>query len=42
MDYTFLDIIAKQSEISKIPLLLMNSFNTQEKSLEVIKKIIKN
>jgi UTP--glucose-1-phosphate uridylyltransferase len=34
---TFLDIIAKQSEISKIPLVLMNSFSTQEKSLELIK-----
>ena len=37
-DYTFLDIIAKQSEKSKIPLLLMNSYNTQEKSNEIIKK----
>jgi UTP--glucose-1-phosphate uridylyltransferase len=33
---TFLDIIAKQSEISKIPLVLMNSFSTQEKSLELM------
>ncbi len=37
-EYTFLDIIANQAVKSKIPLLLMNSYNTQEKSLEVIKK----
>ena len=37
-EYTFLDIIAKQAVKSKIPLLLMNSYNTQAKSLEVIKK----
>ena len=37
-DYTFLDIIAQQSEKSKIPLLLMNSYNTQKKSNEIIKK----
>lgn len=36
-DFTFLDIIAKQVEASKIPLVLMNSFNTQEKSLELLK-----
>ncbi len=33
---TFLDIIAKQSELSKIPLVLMNSFSTQKKSLELL------
>lgn len=33
-NYTFLDIIAKQVENSEIPLVLMNSFNTQKKSLE--------
>lgn len=37
-ELTFLDIIAKQVEVSKIPLLLMNSFNTQEKSLELLDK----
>ncbi|MBI9073458.1 MAG: UTP--glucose-1-phosphate uridylyltransferase [Melioribacteraceae bacterium] len=35
-NYTFIDIIAKQVESSKIPLVLMNSFNTQEKSLELL------
>ncbi|PID60597.1 MAG: UTP--glucose-1-phosphate uridylyltransferase [Ignavibacteriae bacterium] len=35
-DLTFLDIIAKQSEKSKIPLVLMNSFNTQKRSLETL------
>jgi UTP--glucose-1-phosphate uridylyltransferase len=33
---TFLDIIARQSEISKIPLVLMNSFSTQKKSLDLM------
>ena len=37
-DYTFLDIIAKQSQLSKIPLILMNSYNTQQKSLELLEK----
>ncbi len=37
-NYTFLDIIANQAIKSNIPLLLMNSYNTQEKSLELIKK----
>lgn len=37
-DYTFLDIIAKQAELSKVPLLLMNSFYTQKKSLELLSK----
>lgn len=37
-DYTFLDIIANQAIKSNIPLLLMNSYNTQEKSLELLKK----
>jgi len=35
--YTFLDIIAKHVEKTKIPLLLMNSFSTQEKSLSLLK-----
>lgn len=35
-ELTFLDIIAKQSEISKIPLVLMNSFSTQKKSSELM------
>ncbi|MFZ1288583.1 MAG: UTP--glucose-1-phosphate uridylyltransferase [Melioribacteraceae bacterium] len=35
---TFLDIIAKQAINSNIPLVLMNSFNTEKKSLEVLKK----
>jgi len=34
--YSFLDIIAKQAQESKIPFILMNSFNTQEKSLELL------
>ncbi len=33
---TFLDIIAKQAIYSKIPLVSMNSFSTQEKSLELL------
>lgn len=33
---TFLDIIAKQAELSKLHLVLMNSFNTQKKSLELL------
>ena len=33
---TFLDIIAKQSEINKIPLVLMNSYNTRKKSIAQI------
>ncbi|MBK8945284.1 MAG: UTP--glucose-1-phosphate uridylyltransferase [Ignavibacteriae bacterium] len=37
-DLTFLDIIVKQTINSKIPLVLMNSFNTEKKSLEVLKK----
>jgi UTP--glucose-1-phosphate uridylyltransferase len=37
-NYSFLDIIAQQAVKSKIPLLLMNSYNTQEKSNEIIKK----
>ncbi len=36
--FTFLDIIARQAIYSKVPLVLMNSFNTQEKSLQVLKK----
>ena len=34
--YSFLDIIAKQAISSGIPLVLMNSFNTQKDSLEVL------
>lgn len=37
-NYTFLDIIANQAIKSNIPLLLMNSYNTQEKSLELLKR----
>ncbi|MCB9259618.1 MAG: UTP--glucose-1-phosphate uridylyltransferase [Ignavibacteriales bacterium] len=37
-EFTFLDIIAKQTEYSKTPLVLMNSFNTQKKSLELLNK----
>ena len=36
--YSFLDIIAHQAIASKIPLILMNSFNTQKDSLEVLNK----
>lgn len=35
---TFLDIIAKQALHSDIPLVLMNSFNTQEDSLAALKE----
>ncbi|MDJ0757445.1 MAG: UTP--glucose-1-phosphate uridylyltransferase [Ardenticatenaceae bacterium] len=35
---TFLDIIAQQALKQKTPLLLMNSFNTQEDTLESLKK----
>ncbi len=35
---TFLDIIATQAMTSKIPLMLMNSFATDEDSLSVLKK----
>jgi UTP--glucose-1-phosphate uridylyltransferase len=38
---TFLDIIAKQAEHKNIPLILMNSFNTQEDSLELLKSYSK-
>jgi UTP--glucose-1-phosphate uridylyltransferase len=37
-DFTFLDIIAKQVQTSEIPLVLMNSYNTQEKSLHSLQK----
>jgi UTP--glucose-1-phosphate uridylyltransferase len=37
-NYTFLDIIAKQVQSSEIPLVLMNSFSTQEKSLSLLRK----
>lgn len=33
---TFLDIIAQQAELNKLRLVLMNSFNTQKKSLELL------
>jgi len=36
--YSFLDIIAHQAIASEIPLVLMNSFNTQKDSLEVLNK----
>ncbi len=35
---TFLDIIAKQSEVSNVPFILMNSFNTKDDSLDLLKK----
>ncbi|MCP5061038.1 MAG: UTP--glucose-1-phosphate uridylyltransferase [Ignavibacteriae bacterium] len=35
---SFLDIIAKQAVASEIPLVLMNSYNTQNDSLEVLNK----
>ncbi|MBN2279268.1 MAG: UTP--glucose-1-phosphate uridylyltransferase [Candidatus Marinimicrobia bacterium] len=35
---TFLDIIARQSEAYNVPLILMNSFNTQKESIELLKK----
>ncbi|MCB0748096.1 MAG: UTP--glucose-1-phosphate uridylyltransferase [Ignavibacteriae bacterium] len=37
-DLTFLDVIAKQAIQSKIPLVLMNSFNTHKKSSELLSK----
>lgn len=36
--FSFLDIIAKQAVASEIPLVLMNSYNTQNDSLEVLNK----
>ncbi len=36
--FSFLDIIAKQAVASAIPLVLMNSYNTQSDSLEVLNK----
>ena len=33
---TFLDIIVRQAISSEIPIVLMNSFNTQKKSLEIL------
>jgi UTP--glucose-1-phosphate uridylyltransferase len=35
---TFLDILAKQSIISQVPLVLMNSYSTREDSLNLLKK----
>lgn len=35
-NFTFLDIIAKQAQLNQIPLILMNSYNTQKKSLELL------
>ncbi len=37
-DLTFLDIIARQALQAGVPLVLMNSFNTREDSLRVLKK----
>ncbi|MCP4417876.1 MAG: UTP--glucose-1-phosphate uridylyltransferase [Chloroflexi bacterium] len=37
-DYSFLDIIALQAQLSKVPLLLMNSFSTEEDSMAVLQK----
>ena len=37
-DLSFLDIIARQALHYRIPLVLMNSFNTQEDSLKALKK----
>jgi UTP--glucose-1-phosphate uridylyltransferase len=36
--YTFLDIIANQAIYSKVPLVLMDSFNTHEKSIQLLQK----
>ncbi len=36
--YNFLDIIAKQAEKKEIPLILMDSFNTQQDSLACLEK----
>ena len=35
---SFLDIIVKQTEVMNIPLVLMNSINTQKDSLDLLKK----
>lgn len=37
-DYTFLDIIAHQAQLAEMPLLLMNSFSTEDDSLELLEK----
>ena len=36
--YSFLDIIAQQAQLTNVPLLLMNSFSTEEDSLALLKK----
>lgn len=36
--YSFLDIIARQNQVRKVPLLLMNSYSTREDSLRVMEK----
>jgi UTP--glucose-1-phosphate uridylyltransferase len=36
--YSFLDIIALQAQLSKVPLLLMNSFSTEADSMAVLQK----
>jgi len=37
-NYCFLDIIARQAILSKVPLVLMNSFSTRKNSLKVLEK----
>ena len=39
---TFLDIIAQQAKTNEIPLILMNSYNTQTKSLELLSRYFKD
>ncbi|HZD11010.1 MAG TPA: UTP--glucose-1-phosphate uridylyltransferase, partial [Candidatus Binatia bacterium] len=37
-DLTFLDVIAQQARHASVPLVLMNSFNTRDDSLQAIRK----
>ncbi|WP_420644112.1 UTP--glucose-1-phosphate uridylyltransferase [Candidatus Leptofilum sp.] len=37
-DLTFLDIIARQAQLANVPLILMNSFSTEDDSLNLLKK----
>ena len=36
--HTFLDIIARQAQLTKVPLLLMNSFSTEADSVALLEK----
>ncbi|WP_420631203.1 UTP--glucose-1-phosphate uridylyltransferase [Candidatus Leptofilum sp.] len=36
-DLTFLDVIARQAQLANVPLILMNSFSTEEDSLALLK-----